>query len=235
MGLLYLKIMKNLVKMNLTLSMVIVTFVAFISCENNDQKDSPVAYTSILDVAPDGTTSILQEELKSVLYDEPVLEQTDEEILMHMLEEEKLARDVYAALYNKWGVPVFSKIANAEQKHLDAILWLAQNYSTLDVEAGEPRLFENPDFTALYEKLVAQGSESIIEAYKVGALIEELDIYDLTSYVTQTANENILLVFENLMKGSRNHLRAFNIQLVALGVVYKPQYLDQVTFDEIVS
>ena len=41
--------------------------------------------------------------------------------LTFMREEEKLARDVYLALYDLWSNPVFSMIASSEQKHMDAI------------------------------------------------------------------------------------------------------------------
>jgi hypothetical protein len=44
-----------------------------------------------------------------------------------------------------------------------------------------------------------------------------------------------LLVFENLLKGSRNHLRAFNRQLTTLGIVYIPVNISQTDYDLIVN
>ena len=90
-----------------------------------------------------------------------------------------------------------------------------------------PGKFTNSGFQVLYEELVAKGSDSIEEAWKVGALIEEMDIKDLTEYLSEVTNENIIMVFENLQKGSRNHLRAFNRQLVNTRIdlysgLYKP-------------
>ena len=82
---------------------------------------------------------------------------------------------------------------------------------------------------------MAKGSVSIEEAWKVGALIEEMDITDLTGYLIEVTNENIIMVFENLQKGSRNHLRAFNRQLVTLGLTYTPVYLSQDEYNLIVS
>ncbi len=43
------------------------------------------------------------------------------------------------------------------------------------------------------------------------------------------------MVFENLLKGSRNHLRAFNRQLTMQGASYEPQFIDQPTFEEIIN
>ena len=41
--------------------------------------------------------------------------------MRYMREEEKLARDVYLDLANHWSIPVFGKIAQAEQRHMDAV------------------------------------------------------------------------------------------------------------------
>ena len=70
---------------------------------------------------------------------------------------------------------------------------------------------------------------------ETGALIEELDIKDLQEYLEVVKNENIKIVFENLLRESRNHLRAFNRQLDNLGVEYTPVYITQEEYDQIVS
>jgi hypothetical protein len=62
-----------------------------------------------------------------------------------------------------------------------------------------------------------------------------MDIYDLKQLSSETSNENILLVYENLMKGSRNHLRAFTKQLTWLGLTYLPVYLNVDEFNAIIN
>jgi hypothetical protein len=52
-----------------------------------------------------------------------------------------------------------------------------------------------------------------------------MNIKNLTEYMGEVSNENIIMVFENLQKGSRNHLKAFNRQLVNPVVTYTPVYL----------
>lgn len=42
--------------------------------------------------------------------------------LIWMREEEKLAYDVYMALYQKWGLQIFSNIAASESTHTEAVL-----------------------------------------------------------------------------------------------------------------
>lgn len=216
-------------------SLLAVAMIGFSACENLNSDNNQVTYTTVLDVNTEGVSIINETNLKSVLTEEVVTEVSDEELLAHMKDEEKLARDVYNALYTQWNVAIFSNIANAEQKHLDAVMLLINTYTTLELEEGEAGTYDNEDFALLFDQLVTMGSESLEQAYTVGALIEELDIFDLASDLELTTNENIILVFENLMRGSRNHLRAFNSNLVLLGVTYEPQYLDQLTFDEIVN
>ena len=100
----------------------------------------------------------------------------------------------------------------------------------LDQPAG---VFTNPDLQALYGDLVVRGSESITEALLVGALIEDLDIADLQARASD--DPAIALVFSNLEKGSRNHLRAFIRQLDRIDATYIPSYISQADFATIVA
>jgi len=157
------------------------------------------------------------------------------EALAFMFEEEKLARDVYTTLAEQWNGGVFSMIAQAEQQHMDSVSVLLDKYaiSYEELPAGE---FANPELQALYTELVAKGSVSAVEAYKVGALVEETDIRDLIDLQKVVDNQDILLVFQNLQFGSNNHLNAFarNIQ-IATGEAYLPTILTQSEYDAIVS
>lgn len=163
------------------------------------------------------------------------LTSAEETGLLYMREEEKLARDVYQALYEKWGAQIFSNISGSEQTHMDAILVLLNRYSLEDpvLDKGQ---FSNSELQTLYENLVAEGSKSLADAYVVGATIEDLDIADLDKYLLETDNEDIKLVYEQLQKGSRNHLRAFNRQIVrTTGENYTPVYISSSLFEEIVG
>jgi len=157
--------------------------------------------------------------------------------LIYMREEEKLARDVYLALYEQWGTPVFQNIAGSEQTHMDSVLMLLDQYELTDPVAGKGAgEFTEPLFQSLYEQLVAQGSLSQTEALKVGATIEELDIVDLEERLAQTNNETIVQVYSNLSAGSENHLRAFVSNLERqTGEVYQPSYLDQDAYQVIMA
>ena len=127
-----------------------------------------------------------------------------------MREEEKVARDVYLTLYDEWGLRVFSNIASSEQQHMDAILTLINLYGLTDpVGSNDVGVFTNPDLQALYDDLLAQGLESPAAAIEVGILIEQTDIADLQTRLAATDNSNIERVYNNLLRGSQNHLAAF--------------------------
>ena len=48
-------------------------------------------------------------------------------------------------------------------------------------------------------------------------------------------NADMILVYENLLNGSRNHLPAFTSRLTDLGFDYVPVYISQEDYDAIVS
>ena len=159
------------------------------------------------------------------------------ESLMHMREEEKLARDVYLTLSKKHNSTVFSQIASAESRHMAALERLLDRYGLPDPVVDDTiGKFTKAEFTQLYNDLVAQGSKSLVDAYEVGALIEELDIADLISGVKAIeANTDIEHIYQNLMRASRNHLRAFASRLDDQGKAYTAQHLSQMEFDKIAA
>ena len=153
-----------------------------------------------------------------------------------MREEEKLAHDVYLTLYNKWGVNVFNNIAASEQTHTDAILTLLNKYNLPDpAQTTVIGVFTDSTLQTLYNHLVAQGNLSSLEAFLVGATIEDLDIYDLNDWTIKVDNQDILYVFANLTKGSRNHLRSFYSQIVSAGGTYTAQFITQAELEAILN
>jgi len=157
--------------------------------------------------------------------------------LIFMREEEKLARDVYLTLHEIWGTPVFANIATSEQQHMDAILNLLNTYKLPDPTVGKlVGEFVNAELQALYDALIARGKESALEALMVGGVIEETDIEDLTAAMATSRLSNIDKVYQNLLNGSYNHLRAFarNIQSLT-GQPYVAQVVSQEIVDSILG
>ena len=148
------------------------------------------------------------------------------ELLGFLREEEKLARDVYRALFAANGDRTFANIASAEQRHMDEVKLLLDRYGLADPAATTaPGEFRDARLAGLYTDLVARGKASLVEAFKVGATIEDLDLFDVGKALEASDNRDIDTVMQNLAKGSRNHLRAFSGRLAALGASYDAKYL----------
>ncbi len=132
------------------------------------------------------------------------------EDLLYMYEEEKVARDVYRTLGDMWGASIFYNIANAEQRHMDAIANLLVQYDIpVPALSSETGLFQNTSLQALYDQLIEEGSISLEEAFHVGVLVEETDIVDLQARMVDIPSD-IAAVYTSLLNGSYNHLNAFN-------------------------
>ena len=162
--------------------------------------------------------------------------------LKFMREEEKLAYDVYVALYAAFqtdaDAQVFYNISFSEATHTEAIRQLLVKYGIDDPAAGNGRgEFTDPALQALYDTLIAQGMPNIKAALSVGALIEETDIVDIRAKLADVnaAHTDIISVYESLMCGSRNHLRSFDAALTKKGVDYIAQVLTQEEYDAIAS
>lgn len=159
----------------------------------------------------------------------------EEEMLVYMREEEKLARDVYMNFFSQYEEQIFSNISKSEQRHMDRVLCLLEHYGLNDPASAEPGVFSNPELQALYNDLISQGSTSLTDAFRVGATIEDVDIYDLETSLGQTSNEAIGAIFGHLLCGSRNHMRAFSGWLSNNGETYTPRHISQEAYDAILA
>jgi len=164
------------------------------------------------------------------------LSEEEKQALLYMWEEEKLARDVYLALNEKWNLRVFKNIARSESMHMDAVAQLKKKYELIeDSDKDYPGIFRNSEIQKLYYDLVKKGETSVENALIVGATIEDLDIFDLKKRMAATDNEDILCVFKALTQGSENHMRAFVRTMKTYDISYQAQYISQVELEKILS
>ncbi|MGB5436623.1 MAG: DUF2202 domain-containing protein [Maribacter sp.] len=158
----------------------------------------------------------------------------DENALLFMLEEEKLARDTYDFLDGLYGINQFANIKVSEQSHVDAVAKLLDQYQieyTL-LPYGE---FANEEMQKLYDQFMEKGQIDASNALEVGATIEDLDIVDLVAFIDAATNPSVIGVFESLQCGSRNHLRSFVRAIENSGETYAPQFLTIEEYNTIVD
>ena len=206
---------------------LIVLSLSSISCTKDDPISNADQYGQFNSVNLDYQISTLPME---------AISEAERLSLIHMREEEKLARDVYSTLYNKHGLLIFNNISNSEQTHTNAILQLMVKYSITDpVGENSIGVFTDTGLQSLYNSLITAGMVSNLEAYKVGATVEDLDLNDLKNDLLKVDNQDITLVYQMLSKGSRNHMRNFYSNLKSLGYTYIPQFITQAELDAIVN
>ena len=133
--------------------------------------------------------------------------------MKYMLEEEKVARDVYEFLDNQWDLRVFNNIKSSEQRHMDMVEYLL-NANKVSYQLSDKRgVFYNEDLQKLYNDLIEKGSKSKYDALELGKTVEVTDIEDLENAMKNTSNPEIKEVYSQLIFASNNHLRAFNRNL----------------------
>ncbi len=131
--------------------------------------------------------------------------------LQYIVEEEKLARDVYLYLAENVTSSKFANIARSEQSHMDQIAAILKTYNYFNpTTTRAPGVFRDKSLQALYNTLITQGSVDVAAAFQVGRDIENLDIKDLQVMLKSKMPADMKLALDNLLKGSYNHLAAFN-------------------------
>ena len=140
-------------------------------------------------------------------------EMTDEQkdMLFFIYQEEKVARDVYITLGNIYkDENTFASIQISEQRHIDSARELCEKYGVSIDGVDEENVgnFVLPVLQELYDTCVAEGQKSLLDALKVGELIEITDIDDL-EHASVGMPADVVNVFESLKEGSLSHLDAF--------------------------
>jgi len=164
-----------------------------------------------------------------------VLTEEEKADLLQLREEEKLAKDVYLYAYSKYGLTISQNISNSEQTHMDKVLQILTSYNMEDPANTQIGVFNDTDLQNLYQQLITKVDESETDALIVGATIEDLDIKDIEDFILRTTKADILSMYENLMCGSRNHLRSYYSQIISNGSSYSSKYISQAEFDSIVN
>jgi len=217
------------------------TLLLFTSCTKNDDDindDENIETVENNDETNNEELSATYNKIKTTILSYPVEELDTNEVdgLMKMREEEKLARDVYDYFYNKYEMKIFGNITESEETHMFAVKVMIEKYNLEDPADDSPAgVFKSHELQEIYNTLISKGDASLTEALIVGAIIEDLDIYDLDELLEKTSNKDLTYVYENLNLGSRNHLRAFYPQVLNNGGEYSPQYISKEEFDTIIS
>jgi hypothetical protein len=152
--------------------------------------------------------SVINEE--EVTTDSTVDTSTLAEMLTFIVQEEKLAHDLYVQLASTSGAQQFANIVNSESTHISLVQGLLVSYNIVDPTVGLAEgEFLDQDLQALYDSLLASGSVDRAGAIAAGIAVEEKDIADLEAMLATDLPSDVASVLERLLSGSQNHLAAF--------------------------
>ncbi len=163
-----------------------------------------------------------------------VLNDEQKHTLAYMWNEEKLAKDVYLAIYAVNPHTTLYNIATrAETVHQATVQSLVEaydlnitnlvdyttSYSEEELNSMDPGVFAIDEIQSLYDTLYLKGIQSTQDALEVGCMVEVTDINDLDHdiEIVQGADD-IVSAFENLRDGSYSHYWAFDNALKAMGI-----------------
>lgn len=126
-------------------------------------------------------------------------EYTLEEMLHYAIEDEYLALGEYQAIMEEFNITrPYSNISESEKTHISYLEELYNDYR-----------MSIPEIDALSHISIPA---SLKEAAEIGVQAEINNIAMYEKFLEQELPEDIRDVFENLMKGSENHLRSFERQ-----------------------
>lgn len=161
----------------------------------------------------------------SVNPDTPIINESERQDLLYLYQEEKMARDLYLGVLDRYDIIQFQNISVSEQTHMDAVAGLLHTYDIDILVADDRGLFTIPELQELYAVLSDRMETSLAGALATAALVEETDIADIREMKSRTSRGDILQVLERLECASGNHLGAFTTRLANEGVSYKPDVL----------
>lgn len=170
-------------------------------------------------------------------YEISVLTEDEKTAIIHMREEEKLARDVYQTLGKTTDSKVFQNIPKSEGRHMDVFDQLIDRYGLKDPVKDESVVgtFTDPLFTDLFAKLTEKGKLSDADAFEVGAMVEDINMANLMKYGMATEKADLKLAYDTLLVQSKNHMSAFVRQLDRLGKTFEPTHINAQQLSEAVD
>lgn len=138
------------------------------------------------------------------------LSTSEQQDVRYLLEEEKMARDLYRLFNRQWGVRKFANIEQSEVSHMAAVVSLFTTYGlTVPATLESEGVFESAEIQELFDDLKLKGLLSAQDAIQVGVIVEKTDIKDLEDMIGRTSNKALLNVYGKLREGSQRHLTAF--------------------------
>ncbi len=154
--------------------------------------------------------------------------------IIYLLEEEKMAHDLYVSFDEKWDMPFLSGIAYSESQHIAIVESIILNYSVPSPDLlilNKERIIQSNYLQKSMGELLANGSKSPVYALKSAAQMEEMSIIDLGKIIANSSNSELIDTYRLLIQLSGQHLREITDQLNLMGYEYRPVIISPETYN----
>jgi len=159
-----------------------------------------ISIITILTILFVGTNVILAEDNYGAIGAKQANDYTLEEMLIYAIQDEQLAKAEYELIMKEYGVQrPFSNIIKAEEHHIELLRPLFEKYN-----------FIFPQDNSSEYVVFPQDIKSALQT-GIDAEIDNIEMYEI--FLTKDIPDDVALVFEELKRGSENHLRAFQNSL----------------------
>jgi hypothetical protein len=166
----------------------------------------------------EGIMTLTTDKAKATATMAATLSPSEKEGVLFIWEEEKAAHDLYTSLYEKNNLSIFLDLARSEQSHMDQVKAIMDQYGLIAPGKDEPGVFWNQTLQKIHDQLLAEGLQSEEDALKSAAAFEEISIIDLEKELSATETEDVRIVYQGLLAGSKKHLRSYVADLKDMGI-----------------
>ncbi len=190
-------------------------------------------------LANDGSQSEMVKDLKAKLSQMPLGSLTEEEksSVQSMMEYEKMVRDVYAIMYEKWQTQAFENLGKKASAAMAAIKLLLDRYNLENPVKDATKVgdFKNVTLQKMLNAMVSKGDKSLKDALEACAEAEEMNMAKIENALKTCDSADLKLVYETLLNETIQMLKSIVYTLSIEGVTYKPKYLPIGNFDKLMG
>ena len=158
--------------------------------------------------------------------------------LQNVREEQKMTFDLYQEFFTLYDHYIFDLIAASEAQQMQQVKNIMGVYRISDPIAETEMLrgnYSNSSVQQHYDHFYAMGIQSLNDALKASAQLEEQDINTTRKYLRRTDNPLIRRTYEHLIRASEKNLQSFVRNLEMAGQDYHATVLTEGELEEILN
>lgn len=166
----------------------------------------------------------------------PALTAKEQSILSFIREQEWMAADVHNYFLALFPLPVFQNMGINALNHSEmSHLLMNRNNMTDPARPHIPGRYTDSTLTARYHLIVGRGKSAQDEALLSCLEMEEYNLHQFMLFQLEAKNPDLVNLLDMVARSARNHIRVLFRHCDERGLPYKPVYLSQTYFEQLLS